>query len=99
MEKQLDKLKQDYQNLQREKFELNARLTQLQKLEDSQSFNTNKQAALTGSSVGSTPTTTGNSSGGTQGFQFFHLILIALISLLVGAFISRSAKGDDATDL
>lgn len=76
---------------------MNARLSQLQKLEDSQSFDKNKKSAVVGNTRTATPTDSANS--GSQGFQFFHLILIALISLLVGAFISRTVKGESGGDL
>jgi hypothetical protein len=43
---------------------------------------------------GPTSGSPGSSSSGdkaSQGYQLFHLMLIALISLLVGAFIAKSA--------
>jgi len=78
--------------LQQEKIKTNATLSQLQKLQDSKSFDQNKRSVGGAASTSTSSTTSGKESS--QGFQFFHLMLIALISLLVGAFISRSANDE-----
>ena len=81
------------------KTSLNARLSQLSKLEDSKSFSQNKKTAIVGQTNGQTAGS--GTDKGSSGFKFFHLMLIALISLIIGAFISRSANESTttATDL
>ena len=88
MRAELDRLKQEYQTLEAEKMKTNATLSQLQKLEDSKSFDQNKRTAMGGGPAISQASATPASK---EGFQFFHLALVALVSLLVGAFISRQA--------
>lgn len=77
------------------KTSLNARLSQLSKLEDSKSFSQNKKSAVVGQVNGQAPGS--GTDKGSSGFQLFHLMLIALISLIIGAFISRSANDSAAT--
>lgn len=76
--------------LQQEKIKTNATLSQLQKLQDSKTFDQNKRTVSGASSSSSSATASGKESS--HGFTFFHLMLIALISLLVGAFISKSTN-------
>jgi len=66
-------------------------LTQLKKLEDAKSFDSNKMNAV-GSGPQASQGSTTQGSGASQGFQFFHLILIALLSLIVGAIIAKSTS-------
>lgn len=95
MTRQLNQLKTKYRDIEQEKIKTNATLSQLARLEDSKTFDQNKKI------VGSAPmkTSTGGQNQPASGFNMFHLILVALISLLVGAFISRSANGGAAAEL
>ena len=48
-------------------------------------------SAVTGGAPGSIPQAS-SATATKEGFQFFHLMLVALISLLVGAIVSRQAS-------
>ena len=61
-------------------------LSDLRKLEDSNTFDKNRDLA-TGKAQ--QPASKKSSQ---QGFQAFHLMLIALLSLILGAFISKMAN-------
>ena len=65
-------------------------LSDLRKLEDSNSFDKNRGLAT--GSAGAQTAKKSSSGGSNQGFQAFHLMLIALLSLIIGAFISKMAN-------
>ena len=68
-----------------EKTELKTRLSRLQKLEDAKDFNKNKNLS-TG------PAANKKSSSDASGFSIVHLVLVALISLLVGALLGKTSS-------
>lgn len=70
------------QKMQTKRTELRTQLAALQKLQDSKDFSKNKSRSM-GPVDGS--------KGGSAGFTFFHLIMVALLSLLIGAFVSRTS--------
>ena len=80
--------------LQQEKIKANATLSQLQKLEDSKTFDMNKRnSQVVGGAAASTTAGSGSADKGeNQGFLLFHVMLVALISLIIGAFVSRSGS-------
>lgn len=91
LQEDLEKLKLELQALEQERMRANATLSQLAKLEDSKGFDANKKMATT-PAVGSSTSAEGSSSA-QSGFLFVHLIIVALISLIVGAAIQRQDLG------
>ena len=62
-------------------------LSDLRKLEDSNTFDKNRDLA-----TGEVQQQPASKKSSQQGFQAFHLMLIALLSLILGAFISKMAN-------
>jgi uncharacterized protein YlxW (UPF0749 family) len=52
MRKEVEKLQKEYQALQQQKIQVNATLSQLQKMEDSKSFDQNKRNSQQGNNSG-----------------------------------------------
>ena len=82
MFQQCEQMNQTLQRFQTEKTELRSRLSSLKKLEDSKDFNNNKKL-----STGPQKSKSEKSGGG---FTLVHLVLVAVISLLLGALITKT---------
>ena len=67
-------------------------LSDLRKLEDSNTFDKNRGLATGSAGTQMAKKSSSGGSSSNQGFQAFHLMLIALLSLIIGAFISKMAN-------
>lgn len=74
-----ERLQKQLQQLTSEAADLRQRLSQMQRLEDNRDLNERKQSAM-GKST--------SPSKAKSGYQIFHLVLVALIALIIGAALT-----------
>ena len=86
---EFDRLKKRLQQLQQDRIEQKSRLSQLQKLEDNKDFEQRKKSAIPGAGG---KTADKSKNGSSTGYSFFHLLLVALISLLIGAIMTQQTQ-------